>query len=80
MQLLALHGFVCCISVAAILLKADVVVQGCSCNSMFVTYVAAQRGFTAKTLAVGVFLSICDNTTGHDLQHPGDFKTRALFS
>ncbi|KAK9904743.1 hypothetical protein WJX75_001704 [Coccomyxa subellipsoidea] len=36
--------------------------KGCSCNSMFVTYVAQQRGFTAKTLAVvarAVQLSTC---------------------
>ncbi|EIE18765.1 hypothetical protein COCSUDRAFT_49193 [Coccomyxa subellipsoidea C-169] len=36
--------------------------KGCSCNSMFVSYVAAQRGFTAKTLAVvarAVQLSSC---------------------
>lgn len=36
--------------------------KGCSCNSMFLTYVAAQRGFTPKTLAVvarAVQLSTC---------------------
>ena len=27
--------------------------QGCSCNTVFVQYVAANRGYTAKTLAVG---------------------------
>ena len=33
-------------------------VQGCSCNSVFVQYVAANRGYTAKTLAVGEQLCV----------------------
>lgn len=43
-----------------------VVAQGCSCNSMFVTYVAQQRGFTAKTLAVGMSLL----TAKHESKRP----------
>ncbi|BDA49704.1 hypothetical protein COCOBI_14-3240 [Coccomyxa sp. Obi] len=50
--------------------------KGCSCNSMFVTYVAAQRGFTAKTLAVvarAVQLSTC--SANSPINNPCDSST-----